>query len=504
MKLSDLLGEVKDVRCTGDAEIEITSICTDSRTAQPGCLFAAVPGYRDNGLKYVGDALSRGAAALLVEEGSGIGSAGLAAAPGAIDRPSAPGGADSEKQGAGRPVPVCCTRSVRRSVLELARAFFGYPSSSFHLTGVTGTNGKTTVTYLIEAFLEQAGHVPGVVGTINYRYAGTAVKAGNTTPDPLALQAMFSGMKDKVSHLVMEVSSHALAMDRVFPGDFDAALFTNLSQDHLDFHADMEDYFQAKARLFTGLKQSSIAVINVDDVYGKRLAGMSAGTVTTCALGAEADYRCTGYDLSITGSRFTVNGREYVTHLVGTHNVGNILAALALALRIGIPEETIGAALERFENVPGRFERVGAGGDFHVFVDYAHTPDALAHIIETANQLKQARVITVFGCGGDRDRTKRPKMGAVVEQGSDVSIVTSDNPRTEDPLAIIEEIKAGMKGHNALVIPDRREAIHQAVSMARRNDIVLIAGKGHEDYQILGEKRIHFDDREVALEALSE
>jgi UDP-N-acetylmuramoyl-L-alanyl-D-glutamate--2,6-diaminopimelate ligase len=476
MKLGDLLRAAGGLHRVGGGDPEISSISTDSRTVEPGCLFIAVPGYRDDGLRYVGDALCRGAAALMIEK---------------------PNRAAENVQ-----VPVCYTASARKCALDIARAFHGYPSGAFHLTGVTGTNGKTTVTYLIEAFLKACGHRVGVVGTINYRYADVVVKAGNTIPDPLQLQSLFSRMQGRVSHAVMEVSSHALAMDRVHPGDFDAALFTNLSQDHLDFHPTMEDYFQAKARLFTGLPAQSHAVINLDDPYGRRLVRMCPAVVHTYGLSSAAGYSCTEYHLDITGSEFTVNGRSYRTHLVGAHNISNILAALAHAGVLGLPHEAVAGALGGVRSVPGRFERVGKGADFHVFVDYAHTPDALEHLLDTANRLKQARVITVFGCGGDRDRTKRPKMGEVVERWSDLCVVTSDNPRTEDPLAIIDDIKRGMNGSNAVIIPDRRSAIHHAVGLARRDDIVLIAGKGHEDYQILGEKRIHFDDREMALEAM--
>lgn len=476
MKLSEMLHGLDDPRCAGGGDPEVSSISTDSRTVEPGCLFIAVPGYRDNGLRYVGDALARGAVALVIEEPA--------------------------RAGALADVPVCYTRSARRCALDLARAFYRYPSGEFHLTGVTGTNGKTTVTYLIEAFLKQSGHRVGVIGTINYRYADVVVRAGNTTPDPLTLQSLFDRMRGRVSHAVMEVSSHALAMNRVHPGDFDAALFTNLSQDHLDFHPTMEDYFQAKAGLFTGMPEGADAVINLDDPYGRRLAGICSGKVHTYALSTAADYRCTRYRLDITGSAFTVNGREYRTHLVGAHNISNILAALAHAGVLGLPGDAVSRALETVRSVPGRFERVGEGAELHVFVDYAHTPDALEHLLDTATRLKRGRVITVFGCGGDRDRTKRPRMGAVVERGSDVSVVTSDNPRTEDPLAIIEDIKRGMDGRNAVIIPDRRSAIHHAIGSARKDDIVLIAGKGHEDYQVLGEKRIHFDDREIALEAM--
>jgi UDP-N-acetylmuramoyl-L-alanyl-D-glutamate--2,6-diaminopimelate ligase len=455
-------------------------ISADSRLIEPGGLFVAVGGYREDGFRYVKNALSRGAAALVVEERR-RGERGIPAG-----------------------VPVCFTSSPRRCVLELARVFYGFPGEELTLTGVTGTNGKTTVTYLIETILDEWGSAPGVIGTVNYRYAKEILKADNTTPDPVSIQRLLARMRDAgVGHAVMEVSSHALVMDRIEPAEFDHALFTNLSQDHLDFHRDMEDYFRAKSLLFTGLRPGAAAVMNIDDPFGARMADISGGEVTTYGFGMGADVRCGDYAISLEGSDFTVGSNRFHTSLLGLHNIYNILCAFALARVLGIGDEVLRRSLSRLKNIPGRFERVGADTPFHLFVDYAHTPDALEHLLEAANSLKRARIITVFGCGGDRDRDKRPKMGAIVERLSDLCVVTSDNPRTEDPHAIIEEIRTGMRGEHALVIQDRREAIHRAIETAEPGDIVLIAGKGHEDYQIVGTERIHFDDREVALAALN-
>jgi UDP-N-acetylmuramyl-tripeptide synthetase len=357
---------------------------------------------------------------------------------------------------------------------------------------------------MIEAVLRESGKNPGVIGTISYRYNDIVRKANNTTPDPILIQSLFSEMKMRgVSDVIMEVSSHALIMDRIEPNDFDMAIFTNLSQDHLDFHNTMEEYFKAKALLFQGLKDTAFAIMNNDDPYGKKLISLTRAKSFTYGLQKKSDYTGTIHSMTISGTTFSVNGTEFKINLVGEHNVYNALTAYASVKVLGIDDDTIGNALGKIENIPGRFERVGEGGDYHVFIDYAHTPDALDHLLDAANSLKRGRIITVFGCGGDRDRKKRPIMGRVVEEKSDIVIVTSDNPRTEDPLAIIEDIKGGLKFSNHQVIPERREAIYRAIEIAQKNDIVLIAGKGHEDYQILGNKVIHFDDREVAGKAMN-
>jgi len=479
MKLRKIIERSRCFHCKGKENPEITMVSSDSRNIMKGGLFIAIEGYKDNGLRYIKDAVKKGARAVIVEE----------KAWNQVAHPAE--------------VALCFTESARDCALYVSRAFYDYPSRFLNLIGITGTNGKTTVTYLIEALLREYGYNPGVIGTISYRYNDVSMTADNTTPDPIALQSLFSEMHGQgVSHVIMEVSSHALAMERVLPGDFDYAVFTNLSQDHLDFHNSMEEYFKAKAKLFQGLEESAGAVINVNDPYGSRLVSMTEAGVVTYGMGSGFDFSCSHHTLSINGTQFTVNETEYHTHLVGIHNIYNVLPVIALAGLLKIDEEYLKQALSKVTNIPGRFERVGGQTDFHVFVDYAHTPDALAHLLDAANTLKKGRIITVFGCGGDRDRNKRPKMGRVVEERSDIAIVTSDNPRTEDPLAIIEDIKEGLSRDNHSIIPDRRSAIYRAIELARKNDIVLIAGKGHEDYQILGDKRIHFDDREIALEAL--
>ncbi len=481
MKLQQLKDECGCFRFEGRENPDIRMVSTDSRKTKRGDIFIAIEGFRDNGVLYIKDAVKKGARAVVVEEKN-------------LDR----------AKRAVR-VPVCTANSIRRCALLLARILFGYPARAFQLVGVTGTNGKTTVTYLIEAIFKSCGFIPGVIGTISYRWGDTHKKAHNTTPDPVEIHEMLVEMRrGGVSHVVMEVSSHALSMDRVYPTDFDYAIFTNLSQDHLDFHSSMSDYFDEKAKLFEGLEGDKLAIINVDDVYGKKLKSRINAGVVTYGMNRGANYRGHRPALSINGTEFSINGRKFHTTLVGIHNMYNILAAVALARSMGIDWEVTVSALSSLGRVPGRFERVITGKDFHVFVDYAHTPDALSHLLEAANSLKEGRIITVFGCGGDRDRGKRPKMGRVVEKHSDLAIVTSDNPRTEDPLSIIEDIKKGLRADNHEVIPDRREAIYRSIEIARRHDIVLIAGKGHEDYQILKDRTIHFDDREIAAGALKD
>jgi UDP-N-acetylmuramyl-tripeptide synthetase len=479
MRLQELLSESGCFTCERYENPEIRGVNTDSRKITDGDLFIAIPGYRDDGTRYIEDALVRGAAAVLVDVKL------YKEVKGKID------------------LPLCTALSPRYCALLLSRILYGYPAQSLRLIGVTGTNGKTTVTYLLEAMLMEAGLSPGVIGTISYRWSDKVLTAHNTTPDPVEIQKLMVEMKkDGIDHVIMEVSSHALAMNRVFPPDFGYALFTNLSQDHLDFHKSMDEYFDAKAILFEGLGKDGYAVINLDDDYGKRLIRRTPASVVTYGVEEGADYRGHDPELSIEGTSFSINGTRFRSSLVGLHNIYNILASVALISHMGFGTDLISKALSRVKGIPGRFERAVEGRCFHVFVDYAHTPDALAHLLEAANSLKSGRIITVFGCGGDRDRGKRPKMGRVVEENSDIAIVTSDNPRTEDPIAIINDIREGLRTHEHIIIPDRREAIYRAIELAEEDDIVLIAGKGHEDYQILGERTIHFDDREVAAEAV--
>jgi UDP-N-acetylmuramoyl-L-alanyl-D-glutamate--2,6-diaminopimelate ligase len=489
--LAELVQPLEVIERVGNVHVAIKGVTDDSRSVTPGSLFVAVKGERVDGHRYVSQAVGSGAAALVVEEPvAGLGS-----------------------------VPLVRVRNTRRAVGLLAGRFYGEPASALTMIAVTGTNGKTTTTYLCKAMLETAGRRVGLIGTVAYQIAGDTIPASHTTPGAVELQAVLGRMRDaKLDSVVMEVSSHALALDRVEGCEFDVAVFTNLTQDHLDFHRDMDDYFQAKLRLFTGLSEGGRkshpkrAIVNADDPRGTAVAAATGVPVWTYGIHREADIRAERMNLSLAGSRFTVKGPKgsfpVESRLVGEHNVSNLLAAIGVGLHEGLTPEHIRAGIAAASSVPGRFERVDAGQDFTVLVDYAHTDDALIRVLTTAQSLKTGRVITVFGCGGDRDRTKRPKMGRAAARLSDVVFLTSDNPRTEDPLAILAEVEVGV--NEALdpsrvryeKIADRAQAIEAAVREARGGDTVVIAGKGHEDYQIIGTTKHHFDDREVARGAI--
>ena len=504
MKLSLLRQQLADLDATGDpaADPDITAVCYDSRKAAPGALFVAIEGMAVDGHRFIADALQRGAAAVVCQK---------------------PVTAD---------VPVIRVADSRAALARLACRFYGDPAGEMVLVGVTGTNGKTTVTYLLEQILKQAGHRPGVVGTINYRYAGKAFDNPVTTPESLELQAILRQMADAgVTHAVMEVSSHALDMHRVDGCLFDLAVFTNLTQDHLDYHGDMARYWECKRRLFTEFLKPADpfhpfrAVINADDAKGQELLGaMKPAALRTAAYG-EGDVFPVGVirDLEgIRGGMAAPGGRiAFASPLVGDFNLENMLSAAGAALALGLPLAAIGAGIDATPCVPGRLERVAAGTGPTVFVDYAHTPDALENAISALRSLTPARLITVFGCGGDRDTSKRPIMGEIAARLSDLAVVTSDNPRSEDPLAIIAQVEPGVrqaaslrlspdaldngwKGKAYVVESDRGRAIAAAIRTASRDDAVLIAGKGHETYQILAKRTIHFDDREVARRVLDE
>ena len=478
----------------------VSDIAHDSRKVRPGSLFVAVRGFHSDGHQFISQALKLGAAAIIAEESGG--------------------------QTAGD-VPLIIVNDSRRALALLADAFYGHPSRTLSLIGITGTNGKTTTTYLVKSMIEAGGRIAGLIGTIDYRVGNTIYQAPNTTPESLELQHLLAEMVAAgADSCVMEVSSHALALDRTLGCTFAAAAFTNLSQDHLDFHRTMDDYFQAKLRLFTGLPPEAHAIINADDAYAAKIIGQTRAKVITTGFADRADVRPTGaISHGIGGLSFeaaTPRGAVSVeSPLVGRHNIYNILTALGIGTAMGFSPEILGRGIRNMKAVPGRMEKVDAGQPFGVVVDYAHTEDAIARLLEAIREVAAKRVITVFGCGGDRDRTKRPKMGAAAVAGSDIVIVTSDNPRTEDPLEIIREIETGMAGSGTrtriaagatfpaisgktpyTVIPDRREAVAAAIRMARPGDVVVLAGKGHEDYQIIGEQKLPFDDRAVAREAI--
>jgi len=465
-------------------DFEVSHITANSKDAREGSLFVAVCGTAVDGHAFIAEALGNGAKAVVAQEGRvnltgfPLGSAALISVP-----------------------------ETRKALGQLAAEFYGRPSGRVRVSGITGTNGKTTVSYLMEAVLENAGHVPAVIGTVNYRFRGKTYPSGNTTPGPLEIQKMLADMAAQgVTHLAMEVSSHALDQDRTEGIDFSSAVFTNLTQDHLDYHVTLEDYFRAKAKLFSGLSPQAFAVINNDQQQAEALKKMTRAQVVTYGIEREADVRA--YELSfnarsarfsaeVLGTRVKISSR-----LIGRHNVYNMLAALAWGWKEGIPVERIAGAFESFSFVPGRLQRLEHAQGFDVYVDYAHTDDALKNVLTALKELEPRKIILVFGCGGDRDREKRPKMGKVATELADFCIITSDNPRSEEPMDIIEDIKKGIRTDNYSVVVDRREAIAGALSAAGRGDIVLIAGKGHENYQVFKGKTVPFDDIQVAQECL--
>ncbi len=493
MILREIIRGINIKKFDGDDGLEISGISIDSNKVKEGYLFAALKGEKTDGHRYIDSAVAKGAAALLVEDVPGK------AYPG---------------------ISVIEAGDSRESLAKASANFYGNPTKELCLAGVTGTNGKTTVTYLLESIWNEERRNPGVIGTIEYRYGGRRVEAPMTTPESLDLMKMFREMRDSgVDTAAMEVSSHAIDRKRALECHFDAALFTNLTQDHLDYHGTIENYFNAKKRLFTELlpaseKENKFSVINIDDSFGKELAEEAPGTVVAYSLGNKsAAVFAESFSVSDVGITARVNtpwgAIRINSSLFGEHNLSNILAAASAALALGSSVTAVENAVARFSKVPGRLERVENTSGFQVLVDYAHTPDALKNVLRAVRPLTGGRVILVFGCGGDRDRTKRPKMGAIGKELSDVLIVTSDNPRTESPEAIIDDIERGVFESGAankpyLRISDRKEAIRHAINMAREKDTVLIAGKGHEDYQIVGTTKFPFDDRTAARDILKE
>jgi UDP-N-acetylmuramoyl-L-alanyl-D-glutamate--2,6-diaminopimelate ligase len=482
--LNELITGLQYEVLKGSTSCALAGITADSREVQPGWAFVAIPGVKVDGHAFIAQALAQGACVLVVDR--------------PLDLPTT--------------TLVCCLRvpDTRHALAHMAAAFFGHPSRQLRLIGVTGTNGKTTSTYLLEAVLRAHGLTPGVIGTVTYRYAGHERPADQTTPAAEDIQRMLRQMVDAgVSDCVMEVSSHALAQHRVWGCQFAAALFTNLTQDHLDYHADMAAYFAAKARLFTTY-QPGVAVLNYDDPAGEKLIHETPAPVITYGFSPASDVGVEHLAMDASGINLTVRMEpQPVTvrsQLIGRHNVYNILGVLATAKGLGLGIEQTVQGIARLRTVPGRFERVDWGQRFSVLVDYAHTDDALRNVLQAARGIATGRVLVVFGAGGDRDRSKRARMGRVAAQYSDMAVITSDNPRTEAPMAIIRAIEVGFReigrASQYRLIEDRARAIHEAIGLAQAGDVVLIAGKGHETYQIVGDKRFSFDDRQVAAQAL--
>jgi UDP-N-acetylmuramoyl-L-alanyl-D-glutamate--2,6-diaminopimelate ligase len=479
MTLKMAVEGIRVVEARGDLETQVAGINSDTRKTAPGDLFVAVRGDRANGHDFINSAIEKGASAVVLEGRALNGS-----------------------------VPSVAVTDTREALARISSNYHGRPSERLLVTGVTGTNGKTTVTYLLKSIVEAAGKKAGLVGTIRYMIGDKSFPAPFTTPEAIEFQGLLRKMLEAgVGHVVCEVSSHALALKRVDATRFETAVFTNLTRDHLDFHREMEDYFRAKERLFKELlSPEGTAVINIDDPYGKRLEAASRGKVLTYAVEGDADLRAEGISVTANGLSFTVRhgGGHYRldSPLTGPFNVYNILAASGAALSLGLGWSFIAEGVKNMGQVRGRFEKVDLGQEFLCVIDYAHTEDALRRLILAARPMTEGRVITVFGCGGDRDRGKRPAMGSVATELSDLVFITSDNPRSEDPMEIIGEIRAGVRRNNYRIVADRREAIEEAVMAAAASDAVLIAGKGHEDYQEVKGVRSHFSDREAAEDAI--
>jgi UDP-N-acetylmuramoyl-L-alanyl-D-glutamate--2,6-diaminopimelate ligase len=487
MMLAKIMEGIETLDISGDTGMDIAGISYDSRKVSKGHLFFALPGEHVDGHSFIGKAVESGAAAVAYER---------------------PGIYPCGKPGS--PVTLIQVKDSRKAIAFAANNFFQRPSESLQVIGVTGTNGKTTTTYLLKAILEEWGQKVGLIGTIQYMIKDAVYDAIHTTPEALEFQVLLHEMlAADCGYVVTEVSSHALAQNRVDGTVFKGAVFTNLTRDHLDFHKTMEEYFEAKKRLFTELlDRSAVSVINYDDPWGRKLVDLIRGDVYTYGIGPGPDLMADDIRDSFRGLNFSVifRGRKYdvVSSLMGQINVYNILSAAGASLSLGVPWEVILEGIRKAEPATGRFEKIDAGQKFLAIVDFAHTQDALERLIHTARSLSKGRIITVFGCGGDRDKGKRPVMGALATKLSDLVVITSDNPRSEKPEEIIKEIEAGAAGKNYLVEPDRKEAIKRAVLMAGEDDIVLIAGKGHETYQEIGGKKYAFNDREVLQEAIKQ
>lgn len=456
----------------------IKGLSVDSRLVKRGELFIAVRGHEKDGHDYINDALKRGAAIICSEE-----------------MPE-----DSLKKA------FIIVKDTAGILPYLASRFFDDPSKSLTLIGITGTNGKTTTAYLVYEILKTAGESASLLGSVQYRIRDKSVNSGNTTPDPLALHSLFSRMRDaKTEYAVMEVSSHALKQARVAGLDFKVAALTNITGDHLDYHGTMGDYVKSKRLLFESLNKDGIAVLNTDDKFYNEFRKCRQGGIITYGIDRDADFKANHIDLDINGSRFfidTPNGAINMrTSLIGRHNVYNILAAAAISHALKIGFDAVSEAIGRFNRVPGRLESVEAGQRFKVFIDYAHTYDALENILSGMRRFCSGKLVLVFGCGGNRDRTKRAKMGKIAARLADYTVITSDNPRKEDPDSILDEIEAGFpRGfRNYRRITDRFKAIEEALSRRGPSDIVIIAGKGHEDCQIIGERILPFNDRDAIL-----
>ncbi|HEX8679003.1 MAG TPA: UDP-N-acetylmuramoyl-L-alanyl-D-glutamate--2,6-diaminopimelate ligase [Chthoniobacterales bacterium] len=484
MLLKNLLTAIQPGSVVGPADRQVESVAYDSRRVGKNSLFVALRGEKSDGHNFVDQAIEKGASVIVTDR--------------IMQQPRA----------------TCVqVNNTRTALADLAVAFYDRPIRKLKMAGVTGTNGKTTTTFLIKHICDRAGLRCGLIGTVRYEIGERVLPATRTTPESLDVQELLAQMVNAgCKSAAMEVSSHALAQERTRGLEWDAAVFTNLTQDHLDFHGTMDRYFESKLKLFTGLatqrvKKKSVAVVNIDDRYGQRIVEqLKDFPVVTYGMGVRADFRASNYRAEFSGTSYQLEarGKSYLVRvpLIGRFNVANSLAALAAASSMGLSLREAVMSLAKSPQVPGRLEAVPAKRQFQVFVDYAHTPDALINVLKTLRELSPRKVIVVFGCGGDRDRAKRPLMAAAVDQNADFGIITSDNPRKEDPDAIIAEVEKGFRSERYEKITERAQAIARAISLAQPRDIVLIAGKGHEAYQEFADHTIPFDDVQVARRAL--
>ena len=481
MILIDLIKDLAAMDIKGNLDINIKEIGYDSRKLNNNSLFICISGFEDDGHRYIEQAIKRGANAVVIEK---------------------------ELKNYNEDITYIRVKNSRMAMSKIAATFYNYPLNELSLIGVTGTNGKTTTTYLIKSILEKAGSRVGLIGTIKNVIDDKNLPSVRTTPESLDLYRIFREMvENDLDYAVMEVSSHALDLYRVYNMEFAVAVFTNISQDHLDYHQSITDYLETKSVLFTQLKKNGTAVINIDDPHSDKIIETSVGRVLTYSIEKDSNFKAQDILLTPRNVEFDIAGMGKINLcLTGRFNVYNALAATGAGYSLGLDYKTIKSGLESVQGVAGRFELIDNGQDFAVIVDYAHTPDGMENVLETARELVSGNIIVVFGCGGDRDSSKRPIMGQIGIKYGDYCILTSDNPRSEDPLTILRQIQAGIDKHSSQtpynVIPDRKEAIFKAIDKAGQGDMIIIFGKGHETYQIFKDKTIHFDDREEAKEAL--
>ena len=479
-KLDELIQDLPVTKIVGDQQVNIAGIAYHSQKVKPGFLFVAIDGSKTSGLKFINEALMKGAVVVASNQIKSINSPRVTYVQ--VDNP-------------------------RIFLAQVANKFYNYPAQRLNLIGITGTNGKTTTAYLAKSMLDMDGKTSGLLGTIRHFDGENWLKAENTTPESLDIIQILAKLLQKgMKYCILEVSSHGLELNRVFGLRFQIGVFTNLTQDHLDFHKTLEAYKKAKLKLFGELDRNAFAVVNKDDVVADEIKIITKAPIIYYGLKNQAEINAKILNLApnVTNTRLNIEGKEVRVdlRLIGSHNVYNLLAAAGIGLACQIPLNTIKAGIEKVKNIPGRLEPVENNKGIVVFVDYAHSPDALKNLITTAREVSKKRVLILFGCGGNRDQTKRPIMGRIATELADQVVITSDNPRNEDPNKIIEDIKVGINKSNFEIIPDRYNAIKRILLIANTGDTVLIAGKGHEDYQIIGDEKKHFDDRTMVKRIL--